>query len=442
MIFVFAIKVWCQVETPDTTMIQVETPQKDRDRPDSTDRIDALQAEPDTIIIPFNSNVMSKNRLGSEPDKNKMLLMNINVQIDATQAVNDMYNFKFKKAEKQFTWLKQKFPDHPLPYFLLGLSQWWKIVPNLNNEAFDFKPLDKIFHAYMDTTIVKAEKIYKNSSGSIKIEAAFFLGGAYGFKARVYSDRKMWRKATFASKNAFHYLQESKGHNDLSPEFLFGEGLYNYYAVWIPENYVLLRPIVALFPDGDKELGIKQLREVSLNAFYTRTEAQYHLMRIYANEEDNLNAAFQISEYLAQTFPDNAYFQRFFARLTFVSGKQTITKKVSLGILEKIDKNMPGYEDISGRYAAFFLGHIYSYKYKDFKKAQYYFRRAVQFGENIKAYDSYYYLSSLAHIARIADKEGDKKIAKIYYRILSRRTKKKDDFYKEAKNYLGRKKEK
>ena len=237
LIIVFTIKAWCQVFPPDTT------------------KINAQQADtiPDTIIPPNNSPPLPPGYSRSvKADSDKTLLMDMNVQIDATQAVNDMYNFKFKKAKKQFIWLKQKFSDHPLPYFLLGLSQWWKIIPNLNNETFDFKPLDNIFHAYMDTAIVKAEKIYKNFSGNLKIEAAFFLGGAYGFKARVYSDRKMWRKATFASKNAFHYLQESKGHNDLSPEFLFGEGLYNYYAVWIPENYFWLRPIVALFPDGDK----------------------------------------------------------------------------------------------------------------------------------------------------------------------------------------------
>lgn len=386
------------------------------------------------VIPPDNSNVFSY--YSTKTDINKMLLMDINVQIDATQAVNDMYNFKFNKAEKQFIWLKQKFPDHPLPYFLLGLSQWWKIVPHLNNETFDFKSLDNIFHAYMDTTIIKAEKIHENNTGDLKIEAAFFLGGAYGFKARVYSDRKMWRKATFASKSSLNYLQESKGQNHLSPEFLFGEGLYNYYAIWIPENYFWLRPIVALFPDGDKELGLKQLREVSLNAFYTRTEAQYHLMRIYANEEGNPSAAYQISEYLAETFPDNAYFERFFARLTFVMGKQLKTEKISLSILEKIDKKMPGYEDISGRYAAFFLGYIYMYKHKDHEKAQHYFKRAVEFGENIKAYGSHYYLSSLAHVARIADKQNDKSTAKKYYKILLKRVEKKYDLYDEAKEYL------
>ena len=56
--------------------------------------------------------------------------------------------------------------------------------------------------------------------------------------------------------------------------------LYNYYAEWISENYAILRPVLMFFPDGNKELGIKQLKTVANNAFYTRTEAQYFLMRI------------------------------------------------------------------------------------------------------------------------------------------------------------------
>ena len=59
-----------------------------------------------------------------------MLLMDMNVQSECTDAVNDMYNFKFEKAEKQFQILKLKYPDHPLPYFLMGLSTWWKMMPN------------------------------------------------------------------------------------------------------------------------------------------------------------------------------------------------------------------------------------------------------------------------------------------------------------------------
>src|SRR3954464_8756193 len=80
-----------------------------------------------------------------------MLLMDEKIQIEATDAVNDMYNFKFEKAGRQFQILKLKYPNHPLPYFLMGLSIWWKMMPNLDHELEDTKNDDE-FNAYMDTS--------------------------------------------------------------------------------------------------------------------------------------------------------------------------------------------------------------------------------------------------------------------------------------------------
>ncbi|MEQ9164981.1 MAG: tol-pal system protein YbgF, partial [Fulvivirga sp.] len=64
-----------------------------------------------------------------------ILIADMQLQIDINQAMNDMYNFKFKKAEQEFKYFKKKYGWHPLPYFLLGLSEWWKIMPNVSNKA-------------------------------------------------------------------------------------------------------------------------------------------------------------------------------------------------------------------------------------------------------------------------------------------------------------------
>ena len=196
-------------------------------------------------------------------DTSLILINDIRIQIEATQALNDLYNFKFEKAEQQFRWFKQKYAWHPLPYFLLGLSEWWKIMPNTKVTAYDDK-----FLAYMDSTIMVAENLHKKSP-EYRIEAAFFLAAAYGFKGRLYADeeRKNWRKAATTGKTALNYLEESKQKQDLSVELLFGDALYNYFSVWVPENYPALKPLLWFFRKGDKQLGLEQLTEVSYNAF-------------------------------------------------------------------------------------------------------------------------------------------------------------------------------
>ncbi len=357
------------------------------------------------------------------------ILTDMQVQLDATQAVNDLYNFKFSKAEQQFRWLKQQFPQHPLPYFLLALSEWWKIMPNPDVEAYDDK-----FIAYLDTSITFSERMQKENENNV--EAKFFLAAAYGFKGRLYSDRKHWRKATFAGRLAVKYMNESRGNHVLSPEFLFGEALYNYYSVWVPENYPMLKPIVAFFPKGDKALGLTQLRETALNAFYTRTEAQVFLMKIYANDEKRPKEALQMAQYLHQTFPDNAYFHRYYARLLFTEGRLNECEKESINILAKTDSGYLGYEAVTGRYAAFFLGYIYKNLFRDKALATKYYNRTIQFSEQSKSLQAGYYLYALSYLGKIYEEEENLYKAAIHYQKILNSKEKESPAYKDAQDFF------
>ena len=357
-----------------------------------------------------------------------LLLENINIQLEATQAINDMYNFHFDKAERQFRWIKQKYPHHPLSYFLMALSEWWKINVNIENKQYDDR-----FLAFLDTAIMKAERLY--TVPQYKVESAFFLAAGYGFQGRLYAERGWWGKSAVAGKNSLKYLDDSKGKGYLSPELLFGDGLYNYFSVWIPENYPMLKPIMAFFAKGDKELGLEQLRTVATNAFYTRTEAQYFLMRILASEENDMAGAMQISEYLNKTFPNNAYFHRYYARMLYSTAQFRKAEIVSKEILQRIDSGWVGYEEVSGRYAAFFLAQV-SEKRRDFESAKYYYHRTIEFVERIDAYESGYYLYSLLSLGEIATEEGDDDLAKSYFKQVKKEAKRKNPVHKRARDLL------
>lgn len=372
-----------------------------------------------------------KAQYAEKKDTTIILLSDIKIQLECTQALNDLYNFKFRRAEEQFRYLKEKYRWHPLPYFLMGLIEWWKIMPNTKDKSHD-----EVFLAYMDSTIMVAENLYKHYP-SYKVEAAFFLAGAYGFKGRLYSDeeRRNWRKAASAGKNALDYLEKNKDQTDLSPELLFGDALYNYFSVWVPENYPALKPILWFFPKGDKALGLKQLKEVSYNAFYTRTEAMVWLMRILNGYENDNARALQISEYLYQTYPDNPYFHRYYARMLYSMGKFSQAIPVCEQILTRIDSGMLGYEATSGRYASFFLGQIYETRHS-LEEAKKYYLLCKNFAEEIEATESGYYLYSLISLGEIAEKEGDKALAKKYFQEVKKKAGRKDEAFKDAKKRL------
>lgn len=371
----------------------------------------------------------------STPKKDSvvLLLSDISVQLQCTQALNDLYNFKFSKAEVTFNDLKTGYGWHPLPYFLIGLSEWWKIMPNTKDTSHDEK-----FLAYMDTTIRIAERLH-DEFPPYRAEAAFFLAAAYGFQGRLYSDeeRKNWRKAASVGKDALDYLEESKAAQDLSPELLFGDALYNYFSVWVPENYPALKPILWFFPKGDKALGLKQLKEVSYNAFYTRTEAMVWLMRILNSYENDQFQALQISKYLNEEYPDNPYFHRYYARMLYSLGRYNEAEPVCKEILHRIDSGMVGYEGTSGRYAAFFLGQINESR-KKYDEAKVNYLQCVKFAEEIDATETGYYLFSLIALGEIAERQGNKAEAKAYFKKVKDKAGRKDEAFKDAKKRLKR----
>lgn len=379
------------------------------------------------VLLLWNFSVAGQ----SKKDTTIILISSITVQLESTQALNDLYNFKFDKAEQQFRWFKQKYKWHPLPYFLLGLSEWWKIVPNPKNHAHDER-----FLAYMDSTIRIANNLHDNYP-EYRIEAAFFLAAAYGFKGELYADedRKEWRKAAVAGKRALNYLEECKEKDYLSPELLFGDALYNYFSVWVPENYPALKPLLWFFRKGDKQLGLKQLREVSYNAFYTRTEAMVWLMRIWNSYENKHEQALQLAEYLHNTYPDNPYFHRYYARTLYSRGMFTDMERVSQEILTRIDSGMLGYEATSGRYASFFLGQLGEARRKP-DEAKKYYLLATKYAEETGATDSGYYLYSLIALGEIAEKQGNKAEAKKYFKEAKSKAGRKDEAFKDAKRRL------
>ena len=365
---------------------------------------------------------------GDYDNKYDMLLKNPGIQIEATEAINQLYNYKFYEADKEFRWLKVRYPNHPLPLFLLGLAEWWKIVPNTDVTDYDDKCL-----AYMDSTIRLAEKMYDDKEN--KVEPAFFLAAAYAFKGRLHSERQHWTKATLAGKNALKYFEKCKGNGDLSPELLFGDGLYNYYAQWIPQNYPLLKPILFFFPKGNKNEGIAQLEKNANYAFYTRTEARYFLMQIYSME-NQYDKAYDLSKYMAEQYPDNPFFERYYARSAFVKGKLSEADAICKNILAKISAGNEGYEGVSGRTAAYILAYINQNFNQNLPVAKQFYQQSIDFAKQTKSLDAGYYWSSVLALGKIATQEKEYDKATEYFKEVIDKSDRKASQYKEAKKLL------
>ena len=360
------------------------------------------------------------------------LLLDRGLQYRITKSINSMYNFDFATAERDFAVIMYQYPEHPLPDFLMAIAYWWRIEINVDNKRYD-----NIFIQYLDRANAKAEKMLDQNPKNK--EAAFFLAAGHGFQGRLYSERKSWTKATFAGKNALKYMEMSRGEQEFNPELLLGDALFNYFSVWIPENYPLLKPVLALFPKGNKKLGLSQLEKVASNAFYTRVEAQYFLFRLYGSEENRPEDALRIVEYLHEKFPNNPYFHRSFARYLYTTGKWTQAMQESLEIMDRMEKKQFGYEATSGRYAAFYLGEYY-YRIGNTIEAKRYYSKTATLGEESESQESGYYLFSLISLGKIATAEKNKALARTYFNQVKRYAKRKHPAHQEARNFIKKNK--
>ena len=360
------------------------------------------------------------------------LLLDRGLQYRITKSINSMYNFDFATAERDFAVIMYQYPEHPLPDFLMAIAYWWRIEVNVDNKRYD-----NVFIQYLDRANAKAEKML-NQNPKNK-EAAFFLAAGHGFQGRLYSERKSWTKATLAGKNALKYMEMSRGEQEFNPELLLGDALFNYFSVWIPENYPLLKPVLALFPKGNKKLGLTQLEKVASNAFYTRVEAQYFLFRLYGSEEKRPEDALRIVEYLHEKFPNNPYFHRSYARYLYTTGKWTQAMQESLEIMDRMEKKQFGYEATSGRYAAFYLGEYY-YRIGNTIEAKRYYSKTATLGEESESQESGYYLFSLISLGKIATAEKNKALARTYFNQVKRYAKRNHPAHQEARDFIKKNK--
>lgn len=367
-------------------------------------------------------------------DSVDMLISNVTLQLEVNTGIDAMYNFDFRTAQEQYLWLRHLYPRHPLPYFLRGLTEWWKIMPNIQEQRYD-----ATFHSYMDSTISMAERLYDDNEDKKNgkfYEAAFFLAGAHAFKGRLYGERGQWTKATFSCKRAMSYFNDTKGKSEegWSDELYFGDGLYNYFIEWIKENYKALRPVLWFFNDGDKRKGLEQLEHTANNAFYTRMEAITYLIRIYG-AEGQPQKALLMAQSMYKKYPNNPYFHRLYARALYNLGKFREMGEVSERLLANTEQGATGYEDFSGRYGAYFLGVYYKSYLHDAEKAKEYFKKAIVYSQRLKDLQSGYSIFSMRELAKLYQAENDLPQAKHFYDAILKYADKKSTAYVEAKKF-------
>ena len=264
------------------------------------------------------------------------------------KGIDKIYHVKFDSADYIFDDYIRKNPTDPSGYFFKVLEQWWKVNLDKYDESFD----DELFKRVDKTVEVADARLDKNENDNY---AMFFKGGAIGYRGLVKSIRESWLKAAEDGKEALNLLQKAYELNNNNKDALFGVGIYNYFAEYVPETYPVLKPLMIIFPKGDKLKGLMQIRETAGNSQYARSEANFILLYLNQRYENNYTEGEKYSTILRNEFPENPVFEKMYAANFVGMNKWNDALNEWRQIGNKCDSSIYGYNERLKREANYYI---------------------------------------------------------------------------------------
>ncbi len=337
-----------------------------------------------------------------------------------------IYNVEFEKAEQCFKQIQEMYPTHPAGYFLDAMVFWWKVT--LHRET---KRYDKPFEDRIEKVIEVCDDIL--DTNKYDLTALFFKAGATGYRGRHFAQRESWVKAASDGASAYKLMIQCQKLAPSNHDIMLGTGIYNYFAIAIPDKFPMVKPLMTFFPRGDKQLGIYQLRASSRKARYAAVEAKVVLLQIYNSFEKDFDIAQAIAKELIDEYNNNPYFHRYYARLLVRNGQQDIYEKEWRDILIRCMDRKTGYDNFTAREAMYYIG-LSLMRKGNYDDALKYFLKADD-GKIIDDEDTGFTVNVNIFIGNIYDIKNRREEAKKYYsRVLN--MKEFDNSHTKAKVYL------
>jgi len=163
--------------------------------------------------------------------------------------------------------------------------------------------------------------------------------------AQYYAEKGSYIRALRSARKAYLLIKRGFTKIDEYPEFYFSSGLYNYYREKYSENHPIYRPFMWFFKQGNKKLGLQQLKIATQNTLLSRVEAATYLTYIYIRYENRPELAVPFIQALTGEFPHNIYFKALYCEAMALSGDFTALEPVaySLSSLDKAFYQIAGY---------------------------------------------------------------------------------------------------
>jgi hypothetical protein len=305
-----------------------------------------------------------------------------------------IYDFKFNEAKEILVRIDKLYPNHPIGFLFRGMIAYWQNYPLITSSAD--RP---IYEKNMKKCIELCDKEVKPSS---KAELLLINLCARGMLLMFYADNNLNLSVFPLASNTYSYLRHSFNFVSVYSDFFFFTGLYNYYREVYPDAHPVYRTFAFLFPKGDRNTGLEELRTAAGKSIVLRAESASFLSGIYLTYENNYNEASRYTEYLHNLYPDNIQYLAGDIKNLLLIKKYN---EAEIILLEESGKVNNSYFRAQ---TEVFKGIIQEKLYKNLRMAEDYYKSGLSalsaYGEYGREYMSYAYFG----LSRISILRGEK----------------------------------
>jgi hypothetical protein len=209
---------------------------------------------------------------------------------------NNLYNFSFRAADSLVVIINDSNIDRCIVANIKANLAWWKILSgdaiNSNLRRCD---------SSLNESIRLAPKIKQKEIGSL-LNIIF----SYSLRARLENYRGNTLKSAIYFYKSITYIEECLNQSEKDEKLNLVSGLYFYFMDYLENEYFMVRAMFFHFRKGDKAKGLALLEECSRSGNeMISTEANYFLMKIYADIEIEYSRAYLNALTLTGQHPDN-----------------------------------------------------------------------------------------------------------------------------------------
>ncbi len=330
------------------------------------------------------------------------LLDNPEVLEEINSCLSNIYNFRFEKARVCLDKVEKYTPNHPANSFLKAFLMYWEYYPLVPGHE-----KEEEFLAYMEDCIESSEDwVSKEES---ELEAIFFDLFSRAFYVMYWADNGKPGKVFPHLNVMYRHAMEGFGLKEKFNEFYFTTGLYNYYVEAYPEKHPAYKPVVMLFRDGNKPLGLNQLEYCSENAVFLRVEATFFLSLLHLNYEEDLEKASSYAARLYREFPANTYYAGKYLEILLYNKKYFFAPV----ILNKLKS----WEDPFSQMQYYLYKGYYEEKAnKNYSLAAENYNRALEISEQFKDFTNPYNAIAFMGLGRLEQRKGNFSKSNRFYR--------------------------